>query len=406
MDDLQMLSEVFTEQPPPSGDVIAAARAQLPLSKPARRRVVRIGLPVSAVAATAAVITGLAVTGSAIPAPAAGPGIYHLPALAQHGAGAGPSARQILLTAAQTVGRAAVPATGRYWMARTEVGNFRRVGPAKDHYVLLEKVGAQSWAARSGKARSPDLVQALGVQFASAADQAAWRRDGSPTSWAVTQDTGVADPHGDADGFDRGLTAARGKAAEFSVTLSGPQFQFSGLGRQGSTAAQLRALPADPARLKALLLAGFSPVHQNVSAEAYLFEITPTLLTLPVTRAVRSALYRMLAGLPGVQSLGQVRDAGGRQGVAVGFDHSYSGCGDESVLNPNGSVNTNVWTFASCVVQQRLVINPQTGLPLAQELRYVKLPAGQEWSAPGGLFSYQLFLAAHFTNSSPPIPSN
>jgi hypothetical protein len=64
--------------------------------------------------------------------------------------------------------------------------------------------------------------------------------------------------------------------------------------------------------------------------------------------------------------------------------------------------NSRVWTFPSCEVQQRLVINPVTGLPLAQELRYVRLPAGQHWSAPGGLFAFQLFGNAHWTNASPP----
>jgi hypothetical protein len=75
-----------------------------------------------------------------------------------------------------------------------------------------------------------------------------------------------------------------------------------------------------------------------------------------VTPAVRAAFYQMLADLPGIRSLGQ----------------------------------------------QRLVIDPGTGLPLAPELRYLKVPAGQAWSAPGGLFSYEVFGTARWTNATPP----
>ena len=48
-----------------------------------------------------------------------------------------------------------------------------------------------------------------------------------------------------------------------------------------------------------------------------------------------------------------------------------------------------------------LVINPASGLPIAQELRYVRLPAGRHWSAPGGLFSYEIFGTPHWTGALP-----
>jgi hypothetical protein len=59
------------------------------------------------------------------------------------------------------------------------------------------------------------------------------------------------------------------------------------------------------------------------------------------------------------------------------------------------------WLFSSCAVQQRLVINPATGLPIAQELRYQKLPAGQKWLAPGGLFSFEVYGAPEWTDTLP-----
>lgn len=174
------------------------------------------------------------------------------------------------------------------------------------------------------------------------------------------------------------------------------------VGDQDLSAAQLLALPADPARLKALIMKNYDPTTGQ-SADSYLFQVTPVLLTMPVTPAVRAAFYQMLADLPGVRSLGQVRDTAGRDGVAVALSDRYRGCGNEMFLGkgrPSGP------TFSACVVQQRLVIDPDTGLPLAQELRYLKLPVGQAWSAPGGLLSYEFFGAAHWTNANPPHYAN
>ena len=47
-------------------------------------------------------------------------------------------------------------------------------------------------------------------------------------------------------------------------------------------------------------------------------------------------------------------------------------------------------------------MNPATGLPLAEELRYAALPPGQTWSAPDGLFSYEIYGSGHWTYTSPP----
>jgi hypothetical protein len=52
-------------------------------------------------------------------------------------------------------------------------------------------------------------------------------------------------------------------------------------------------------------------------------------------------------------------------------------------------------------VQQRLIINPSTGLPLAFELRYISPPGGVHWRVRGGLFSYEIFRGAGWTNQAP-----
>ncbi|HMG62089.1 MAG TPA: CU044_5270 family protein, partial [Streptosporangiaceae bacterium] len=328
--------------------------------------------------------------------------MYRLPAGARAGAGPDGPGRGVLLTAARTAARtggpAVPPAGARYWLTRSQVGNFLRVGPRGHPYAILEKASDQRWYARAPQGPSPDLTQNLGVQFASAADAAAWRRDGSPASWPVGQDTSVAQPTGAANGSDSRIAAGRGRLTLGEVFFGPAPFSFGG--GPLLSAAGLRALPADPARLRNLILRGWNR-FEGVDREEYLFEFTPGLLTLPVTPAVRAALYRMLASLPGVKSLGPVTDAGGRAGVAVALTGRYSGCGQESVLHRDGGTEEYP-AFASCTVEQRLVIDPASGMPLAQELRYAGLPPGQHWSAPDGLFSFQLFQAAGWTAASPP----
>jgi len=136
-------------------------------------------------------------------------------------------------------------------------GNFVRTGPATDPYVVLELDGSQYWAARSPKDGSPLFAQPLGAQLASPADQAAWRRDGSPTVWPdTTQKETIALPNGlPISGSNRPLHAAPGKLSSMTARYGAQQFQ---VGNQSLTLSQLQAPPADPARLKALILNGWT----------------------------------------------------------------------------------------------------------------------------------------------------
>lgn len=398
MDELQLVRQYFGEQPPPEPDVAATAKARLHLGgwgsrapwrlhrplaggwRPSRRALLlRVCLSATAVTVAAAVAAVVAVQPPS-PVPASGS-----------------ASREILLTAARTVARAAQPVPARYWVTSGTVGNFLKVGPADDPYLVLEEVGVQSWAARSPRDGSPELSQALWVRPASPGDQAAWRRDGSPAVWKeIGQDTHLADPHGD-PGNARllPLSSAPGKLTEESAAFGDQPFV---VGDKALSLRQLLALPADPARLKEMLLKGSSH-YPRVSPSAYLLQAAPPVLQMPVTPAVRSALYRMLAATPGIRSLGTVKDVSGKQGAAVAYTGSYANCGNGIPLS--GASPYRV-LFTSCSVQQILVIDPATGLPQAEELRYAQLPPGQKWSAPGGLFSYEIFGRSHWTNHDRP----
>lgn len=424
MDELQLVRDFFGEQPPPTPGVVAAAKARISLAAaPAGRRfagiplpgrfnrlLVRLGVPAVATAVAATVVVAVMAQGPAanrkqeVPKPASparsqdagGLAAFQLPAGAVVPASAGPG-QAILLTAARTVARAAQPSPERYYVTPGIVGNFLRVGPARNRYLVLEVVNRQYWAATNPHDGSPDMSQALYVQAASPADLAAWRRDGSPRVWKdVGQATGLALPAGASTGWLLPLSAAPGKLTAMTAGYGAQPFN---VGDKALSLRQLRALPADPARLKALLLAGWSPVGFG-SVTSYLFETVPAVLEMPVTPAVRSALYQLLAGLPGVRSLGTVTDVAGQQGVAVAYTGKYSGCGNQLDLTP--SAVTSRAMFSSCTVQQILIIGPGDGMPLAEELRYVRLPAGQHWSAPDGLFSYEVFDTPYWTSHDRP----
>lgn len=398
MDELQAVRELFAEPAPPRPEVIAGARARVLGRTPLRRRIwLRAAVPAVAAAAAAAVVAAVAVW-----SPGGGAGVSQLPAGATGtGPGASAAARNILLTAARRVAGAATPPAGRYWQTRDVVANVVTVGPAGRHYLIVEKVAAQQWTARLAPGPTFSFVRALGVQFPSARDLRAWRLDGSPTTWNIDQEDSLADPHGLASGFGHDITAGRGKQMSMGVYSTGTGKSF-GIGHTPLSARELQALPASPARLEALILRGSST--DPGAAESYLFQVTPSLLAMPVTPAVRAALYRMLAALPDVRSLGQVKDAAGHSGAAVALTGRFQRCGGYGQELSQG--DRTGYRFSSCTVQQRLVIDLHTGLPLAQELRYLKLPPGQTWSAADGLFSYAIFGSARWTNLTPPTPGN
>jgi hypothetical protein len=442
MDELELLRECLPEQRPPDPDVVAAARERLhggrrsrrvPLAgvRPARRTLLlRAGLPTAGVAVAAALT--LAVTAAGAPTPvrppalavrpspiAATPSVTHIPggtsksgagyatgagyapysgALPAANAGGTTDGRAILLTAARQVAKQTQPVAERYWVTSAIAGNFERVGPAADPYLVLDESQVQNWAARSPKDGSPNFAKQLGAAPVSAADRAAWQRDGSPTSWNyVGQSDGLADAQGYTSGLMLSLSMAGASMTSLDAGYGAQQFP---IGAKALTLAQLQALPADPATLKKLILAG--GVAPGEAPSAFLLDgVLAPILEMPVTPAVRAALYEMLAAMPGIQSLGEVTDPAGQQGEAVSYSAKYQNCGQASTRTASGYATTGP-VFSSCTTQEILIIDPATGLPLAEELRYLGLPPGQQWTAPDQLFSYEIFGPSHWTNANRP----
>ncbi|MEV6930682.1 CU044_5270 family protein [Dactylosporangium sp. NPDC051485] len=135
------------------------------------------------------------------------------------------------------------------------------------------------------------------------------------------------------------------------------------LGGVPRSAEALAALPATPEGLRAHLLRWW-PEDAPEPKDVYLFNAGADLvMRLPVPAPVRAAAYRMLAQMPGIDSLGRVTDALGRGGVAV----AYGGG------------------------RQRLVVDPATGRALAQE----------SW-ADGRRLGYTAVLKAEWADGAAP----
>ena len=157
----------------------------------------------------------------------------------------------------------------------------------------------------------------LGGKPATPQDQAAWQADGSPRDWLR--------PLGKRDGkwyYLKTPTAPR------PVFTTGQQTNGAVANAVGDasplTMAKLAAFPADPAKLKALMiryvnqdyrLVGGIPKGSTMDQE--LMGEAINLLQAPLRPAVKSAVYQVMAGLPGSKTLGLMRDPLGRTGYGV-----------------------------------------------------------------------------------------
>jgi hypothetical protein len=157
---------------------------------------------------------------------------------------------------------------------------------------------------------------------------------------------------------DRKLSEASGSRDHFGPSLMrlGPRTPSVGY----PTWDFARALPTDPEVLEARIRT--ETAGQSESAEVAVWETVSAALSNPVfPPALRAALFRIAAGLPGVEYLGEVRDRLGRPGVAVTLAH-----GDEAHAHE----------------QQVMIFDARTGALLQRERR---APGPAEMGLPASM---------------------
>lgn len=217
-------------------------------------------------------------------------------------------ARTFLLASAAVASHASA-GTGSYWYVQERdfestwpAPRVKRAKPAANpgfaaYYAATE----ESW---TGPATARTIVnEDLQFIFASPADKARWIAQGQPKLFNPT------------GGFGYNGT----RTSNYNETF------YFGYGVHRLSVNQARKLPAAEAALSRLLTRWWNsepdkqgavgPAHPNFGQ--YVFTWAGALLGGPATQATKAALYRLLAGQPGVQVVAGVTDPLGRAGVAI-----------------------------------------------------------------------------------------
>jgi hypothetical protein len=375
MDELQLLREALPEPQGPSPLVIARGRARLTSNRKGIRR--RGAWTAGLVATAVAVTVFVAAVGWGGSADRLAP--YQRM-----------TAQQLLLAAATTSER--LPSTtGRYWHA--EIRNTPELLIVEDHGIRyrLHMTGDQTnaWIARSPADLSWYMtVSPLTFRGVTSADEAAWRHDGSPTVFIRPKIPAGPMPDVDDDPvrpWPPGKPAPPGQPvigyfenAPPSLYIDGPHSIYLGESHHKVSVHDVTTLPTDPARLKTRLQSLLDPNRLKdtgrTPTEGMYDAVRDLLILAPAPPKVRAAAFRLLATLPGIKSLGKVRDPLGREGIGlIVTAPSY---------RPGGSY------------QDRFILDPATS----------KILALGNQTGPGNQNTYTAVITG-WTNTSPPRPA-
>ncbi|MEV0150753.1 MULTISPECIES: hypothetical protein [unclassified Nonomuraea] len=177
---------------------------------------------------------------------------------------------------------------GRYWYVKSvyTATHARQVGVKEKYWVVQERV-TEHWADHSGAMWSSSSDQA---RPKSAADLAAWKRDGSPQKWTYRT-----------EGMLVKLTATPHRTPV--KPMRGSDWL---IGERKLSFQEIQSLPTTPEGLRDWLVkasaVGEDPVLPE-NFDSWVKRAYESLLyRLPAPKPVRTAAYQALSGLPGVRS--------------------------------------------------------------------------------------------------------
>ncbi|MBT2420702.1 CU044_5270 family protein [Streptomyces sp. ISL-22] len=273
------------------------------------------------------------------------------------------SGSQVLLAAASRVERQPAD-SGRYWYVEERMGSLHKV-PGKN-YTIDVRTEQRYWTAAAKNKYWSQSVDS-GARPATEADEAAWKADGSPTSWKLTSETD-------------GIVTYAGKG-EIEHDAPGGGADSVPYGE-----VPLRLLPTLPTdakalrkRLSALVDKGYN-APERVLDQIVVSTARQLATSLPSSPALRAAAYRLLAAEPGVRSLGDVKDHTGRTGYAVALPSPYESA-----------------------PEIRLIFDKSTGMPLGTETVATRSGDGV---SKGELLSYTTITAMKWTDEAPPFDTD
>jgi hypothetical protein len=248
-----------------------------------------------------------------------------------------------------------------------------QVGTARKY--LLEDV-QRSWTsvARSRQGTSWWVSKGLGARPATPADVAAWKADGSPSTWTTPG------PGKKSAGNIRLSTAAR---PSFGNPINMGPLVFDLVGKN-VTVKEIMSLPGTEAALRKRLLTGYhghdTESNAPLGRDPWLFRVTADVLSdMPVSPATRAAAYQILAHIQSTRSLGRVTDPLGRTGEGVAFS-------DASGL------------------ERQILVDTGTGQLLSDQQAVTTKSAQWPWAKPGTVVYYQAVVKAGWTDAAPVKP--
>ncbi|MBO2449178.1 CU044_5270 family protein [Actinomadura barringtoniae] len=400
MDEVMMAAELLDEGGP-SAEVTQAGRAGLDRlmngdemaarrAKRERRGLprLRIGIGLGMVAAAAAAAVAIATVGGGGGAvkspPGANPRATELPA------------ERILLAAAE---HAAKEPVGRFWRVKRYDGQAYQVKARKgggSYSVLGYSDFWDDWKSRSDK--DPDVLYARdrGARPLTPADVAAWRKDGSPTTfrawsndhWA-TLSTKSGGTYGVGPGGWQSETTTPAKkrkaAAEIAKMCADPKAPVGATGKCSFaelTWEEREKLANDPEGMKKLLFPNSPKGRKPLGAANDLMSGFDFLTEQPASPQARATVFRLLAKMPDVRSIGTVKDASGRTGIG---------------LAAQGTMQEGSGT----VFDYQLILEPGTYRILAGQEVVVRAGGSMKGMKPGNILNQDIVLSAGWTNETP-----
>jgi len=348
MDEISMTRRLLAE-PPPEPDVVAEGRLRLLAVAARGDRRTRRARPTSStrrIAVRRSVALGL--TGALVAAVLAMTTLAPGDGTSPGGGGtqiADGSARDVLLAAA--VRAESVPTSGAFWHVRSSSTTTwpNELGRGDNRYTVEVHSVTELWTTREGQTW---WGQREWVTPKSPEDEAAWRRDGSPSKWCMgKRDT--EPPRSNCLHTAPGTASLTRVGQDTFVVVEGRELTFE----------RLQQLPDEPVALRDWV---FDAVEDDLdpSASAGILDdnvaevLANLLVDVPAPPGVRAAAYRALAGMPDVKSIGATRDELGRAGVGILIDT------EGIVVSRGGPHNEGKLTH-------KLIIDPDTSHVLARQ---------------------------------------
>jgi hypothetical protein len=186
--------------------------------------------------------------------------------------------------------------------------------------------------------------------------------------------------------------------------LTGPSDDHFGPGGLVDGPTDLSKLPTDPAQLAALISSRKIEGGPPGPAEDFV-QVGDLLRESDASPALRAALFKVAAGIPGVKLLGTVTDSDGRSGIAIAFPHSAS---NEPSPMPSASASPSATSSPSAspgpgdgsqgTVLNELIFDPDTSGLLAEQTVLVR-PDGST-----KLLGYSDYLLSGVVDSVSDVP--